>query len=329
MVWRLRYVIALLSVYPILQLAGALFFYKQFSAVPHIEAAPRLPNVRLLPRTVERAAVRSFLLRTATGPKDVVLIAGDSQFYGYFLAATDTVGRFLQEELGDAKVINASRIAASTRYPLSVLKNSVGAGITPRVLVFSVNPAVAGSSASEGTDPPALQLPMALLLARGTSELFVDLAKRAIRSKRWEFDMHNPKSTPPGDGSYQVAALKEDYYPGEMSPAAEADLRELLQWTAGRVDRVVMVASPHHYEPYLMPPYSYNWDTAGIIQKYLRICREFRHAICLDMSQAFGRDRFHDVIHLNRGAHEELAHRIASALRQAGHRSETAGGAIK
>lgn len=316
MLRRLRYVIAVLSVYPILQGAAALYLYWEFSKVPNLETAPRMPNVRLLSAATLPAAVRSFVSNTATGERDVVLLAGDSQFYGYFLAATDTVVRYLQEELRDTQVINASMIGAETRYPLIALKNTLAAGITPRVVVVAVNPSSAASRDMRETDPKFLPLPMALFFAHESGELLVDLAKKAIRAKRWEFDLHYAKSAPPGDGTYQVAALKPTYYRPELSAIAEANLRDFLQWSDGKVPKLILVASPHHYQPYLAPPYSYKWDTGPVMRKYISICREFAHVVCLDLASEFGRERFHDIIHLNKGGHQEMARRLAAEIRR-------------
>lgn len=315
----IRYLLALLAVYPLLQLISAAFFAIEFFAMPAGQTSLRLPNVRVLPPSVEHSALKSYFdeVKDLADGKPVVLIAGDSQMYGYFLSAPDTVGAFLEKELPGVSVVNASKVAADHVHSLNALKEAIAEGLRPNVLVVNVTAASYLQTArSNAVDERGVRLglPIALALDPKTSELFVDLVRRSLLSNRWMFDIHDRVSSPPGDGTYQLAALKADHFPSSLEPEAERDFRELLHWSAGKVKQVVIVASPHYYAPYLAPPYSYSWNTTPVVRRYMEICHEYPHAVCLDLSRRYGREDFHDVIHLTRDGHRKLAHEIAASL---------------
>ena len=316
---HLAYLAALLGMYVVLRIVAAGVFYVEFRAVPWLDLAPRMPNVRALPPEIRQAAVRSFLSEVADAAPDDrpwILVAGDSQLYGYFLPSTDTMPRFLQEELPGSRVVNASRISGGFSHARFVLHAAADLGKRPRALVVGANPAIA---AQRDQEPRSLggPLPLALFLTTEISERFVDLAWQKLHQGRWTLDLHDQVFSAPGDGTYQLAALEPHYYPKSTRPDVERQLRELLADAREGADHVVMIVHPHYYRPYLSAPYWYDWDTSQIAARYMAICSEFANAICLDLSRRFGTDRFHDVVHLNRQGHRELARIVADALRAA------------
>lgn len=318
---KARYLLVMALVYVAARVAAAAYVAHEIDSGPDMARWNRIANVRVLPEGAQEAALRSFLARAGAhharaGRPEAILVAGDSQLYGYFLAAPRTAAAFLAEELPRASVYNASRIAGSYAWTQWALEAALDEGLEPRILVLNVNPATRGGSGQRPAGPILSSSPfLSLLRANETLGIAGDAIRSRTRRGAPPFDPYDLRAVPPGDGTYGVIALQEDYYPRRL-PAYVADtFRSLLEYSRGKVELVVVFASPHHYAPYNEAPYRYGWDTSGIVRDSLAICRQFAHALCLDYSTAFGRELFHDVVHLNEEGNRRLAAMLAAAIR--------------
>lgn len=307
--------------YALARVAAALYLHAEIEPGPGLDRWNRIANVWAMPRGAHEAALRSFLARASqhharSGRKEVVLVAGDSQLYGYFLPAPGTVAAFLAGELPRASVYNASKLSGTYGWARRALQEAIDGGLSPRVLVVDANPATQEGS---GQEPGRWLRPQGLLASLLATDETLAIAADALRSRMRggppRLDLYDARQVPPGDGSYVVMGLRQDYYPRQWPPEVADSLRALLEDSRGKVDLLVVVASPHHYAPYNEAPYRYGWDTAPIVRESMALCAQYAHAACLDLSTAFGREYFHDVVHLNEAGHRRLAAEIAAAIR--------------
>lgn len=315
------YLLWIALAYFLARVGSAVFIYLQVEPGPPMPGWNRIANVWSLPRTAHESCLRTFAARAAedhrrTRREGAILVAGDSQFYGYFLPAQKTVASLLRDELPGMSVYNASKLSGTYSWTRLALAGALEEGLAPSVLVLNVNPAVQGSVPEErGLPLVSRHLLAALMETRETLGMAHDAFQAAVRSEVLPFDPYDLRAVPPGDGTYQVTALKKDYYPGKLPAQVAESLKALLEYSRGRVELVVVVASPHHYAPYNEAPYRYGWDTAPIVRESMALCAAYAHAVCLDESTAFGREYFHDVVHLNEAGHRRLAAKIAAAIR--------------
>lgn len=315
------YLLLMAAVYGAARVGAALFFFFAIEPGPALEGWNRMANAWTVPAESQAALLRSFLARAKedhdrSGRRDAVLVAGDSQFYGYYLPAPRTMAARLAEELPGTSVYNASRLSGSYAWSQAALESAIAEGLTPRVLVVNANPATLGDTGPAGGSVAfPRSLLASLLFADETWARAVEVFRARLRAAAPPFDPYDRRPVAPGDGTYQLTALARDYYPPAMPRFASQSLRALLDASRGKVELIVVVASPHHYAPYNEAPFRYGWDTAPSVREAMAICAEYAHAACLDLSTAFGRESFHDVVHLNEAGHRRLAAEIAAAIR--------------
>lgn len=316
--WSYLLVVAL--AYLVVRIVAAVFFVWVVHSGPGLDSWNRIANVWLFPEPTREALLDDFLSRAkedhkASGRRDVILVAGDSQLYGYYLPAPKTAAARLQALVPGASVYNASRLSGSYSWAYSALKSAIDSGLAPRVLVVNANPAIQGTGPIGDKGILSRWFMGSLVAADGTLGLFVEVLRGMGRKGAPPFDPYDELQVPPGDGSYLVASLGRDYYPAQLPRSVASGLESLLAHSRGKVDLVVVVASPHHYAPYNEAPFRYGWDTRPIVRESMAICARFAHAACLDLSQAYGREYFHDVVHLNEKGQRRLAAEIAEAIR--------------
>jgi len=315
------YILWIALAYVLARAGSAVFIYLQVEPGPAMPGWNRIANVWSLPRTAHESSLRTFAARAAEDHRrsrreGAILVAGDSQLYGYFLPAQKTAASFLRDELPGMSVYNASKLNGTYSWTRLAMANVLDEGLAPRALVLNVNPAIQGG-APEGRGLPLVSrhLLAALLETRETLGMVHDTFQSAVRSEVLPFDPYDLRAVPPGDGTYQLIALKKDYYPSKLPAQVAQSLRALLEFSRGTVELVVVLASPHYYAPYNEAPYRYGWDTGPVVREAMAICSEYAHAACLDLSTAFGRELFHDVVHLNEAGHRRLAAEVAAVIR--------------
>jgi len=306
--------------YVAVRIVAAAHFAWEVRSGPGPDSWNRIVNVRSFPERTQEALLEDFLVRArgdhgASGRRDVILVAGDSQLYGYYLPAPKTAAALLRAEVPGASVYNASRLSGSYSWSRAALERAIDNGLAPRVLVVNANPAMQIAPPVAGEAALSRHLLASLVLANETLGMFVDVLRGWGRKDAPPFDPYDKLQVPPGDGSYRVAALARDYYPSRLPAGVAEGLQSLLEHSRGKVELVVVVASPHHYAPYNEAPFRYGWDTGPVVRESMAICSRFANAACLDLSGAFGREYFHDVVHLNEAGQRLLAARIAAAIR--------------
>lgn len=314
------YLLVIALMYVAVRIVAALFLAWEIRSGPGLDTWNRIVNVRVFPERTQEALLDEFLARAredhdASGRRSAILVAGDSQLFGYYLPAPKTVAALMQAGMPDASVYNASRLSGTYSWSQAALRTAIDNGLAPRVLVVNANPAIQMSGPVDGAGMLSRQFPVSLVLANETLGAFVDVLRGWARKGAPPFDPYDQRPVPPGDGSYHVASLGRDYYPVRLPEGVAGGLRSLLAYSRDKVELVVVVASPHHYSPYNEAPYRYGWDTAPIVRELMAICSQFAHAACLDRSTAYGREYFHDVIHLNEAGHRRLAKEIAAVIR--------------
>jgi hypothetical protein len=300
-------------------IASALYFGSLLRELD-VREWKRLPNVRAVPQAVEVAVVRHFAREAAadhaaSGRRQRVLMIGDSQLFGYFHPAGNVVSAHLGRLLPEASVYNMAKVGASAGWLDATLRHALAEGLRPDVLVINANPGTNSDLDSSQREWASRSPEFAFLVCGECTRT----AAKLLRDK-WEGTFRQPDlldrhNVPPGDGSFQMAQVRKNYYRAEHAALLSAGIVRVLARAQREGIRAVVYVSPHWYAPYNQPPYSYGWDTEPLLRRVLDDCRKFDHAICLDPTPAFARGHFHDLIHLNPQAHEALAAMLAPHVR--------------
>jgi len=300
-----RYLLVFAGVYPVLRLlACAAVFW----ICGQVEQGPgrRVPDLRVLPSQAQHAALR-FYLRQANEQGDgkgLIVVSGDSQVYGHSVAAAETFAAVVGKERPESTVINVAKLGASYAWVRQAVEAAREEGIALDTLIFNANP-LNHSVAPHTTQHVPENFFASLLLSQATMAAFFTIFGS-------DFFFRRPAG--PAAGTFQLVNLPDRYFAARLSPETEAEFRSVLDLSAHSVRRVVVVLSPHFYEPYNREPYAYGWDTTAVVRRYREICESYRHALCLDVSTEFAQGYFVDAVHLNREGHRVLGRRIACAM---------------
>lgn len=300
-----QYLLVFACVYPALRLLACTAV---FLICGQIEQGPgrRVPDLRALPSETQHAALR-FYLRQASdqaGGKGLIVVSGDSQVYGHSVAAVETFAAVVGKERPESTVINVAKLGASYAWVRQAIEAAREEGIVLDTLIFNAAP-LNDVVAPEVPQYAPESLFTSLLLSHRTTAAFFTI----IGS---DFFFRHPAG--PAAGAFQLVNLPGGYFAARLRPETEAEFRSVLDTSARSVRRVVVILSPHFYEPYNRAPYAYGWDTTPVVRRYREICESYRHALCLDVSTEFGQGYFVDALHLNREGHRVLGGRIAAAM---------------
>jgi hypothetical protein len=293
-------------------LAGYCSLILQFQDV---ETKNRLVNLRILPKHGVLDAIDIYCSRLQANENNVIFL-GDSQTYGYSRPPQDTCAAILQQmpAVRDASlsVHNLAIIDGRFRDSLQILKAFEHSGRKAACILLSTNPTHFVKA------PPLMP----------DAEFYVPLKfsgysvfSSLIFARENVFDLtgvswRNMRKFHPVDLFDDLLKSSETFvlsdvgraYCTDLDPRSVLpDLVDLINLSRKNADRVIFYTQPRYYADYLKPPYDYGWNPKPVDDAVLAAARELNCDVALDLSDAFPRDHFSDLIHLNQRGHEALA----------------------
>lgn len=273
----------------------------------------RLVNIHILPSEAVVPAIETTCIRLDIGPRTVIQL-GDSQAYGYTRPPQETCAGMLNKrlELKNAGFTTANLAIIDGRFrdSIQILKAIDRLGRKAGCILLSSNP-----THFVKTTPiaPGRMFHVPLLPSR--SSIFTSL----IVSNVFEspaFSWSNFRKGRPIDLFDKLPRPQEAFVMSEVGQPYCANLDpnqslpdfiDLVCLAKKSASRVIFYTQPRFYADYLKPPYDYGWQPRPVDEAVLKAARENGCDVVLDLADAFPRDHFSDLIHLNHKGHQALA----------------------
>jgi len=293
-------------------LAGYCSFALRFQDV---ETKNRLANLRILPKDGVLAAIETYCSRISADRNNVVFL-GDSQTYGYGSPPQDTCAATLQQmpsvQNAGFSVHNLAIINGRHRDSIQILKALERSSQKAACILLSTNP-------THFIKAPMLKPDMEFYVPLKISGYSV--FSSLIFTRENVFDLtgaswRNTRKFHPVDLFDDLIQSSESFVMSDVGKAYCADLDpqsvlpdlvDLIKLAKKSAGRVIFYTQPRYYADYLKPPYDYGWNPQPVDATLLATARELKCDVVLDLSDAFPRDCFSDLIHLNRRGHTALA----------------------
>lgn len=310
----LLFILASLGVYLILRvaLAGYCSLILQFQDV---ETKNRLVNLRILSKHGVRDAIEIYCSRIPTNSGNVIFL-GDSQTYGFNRPPQDTCPALLQElpavRNAGFSVHNLAIINGRLRDSIQILHILENSGRKAACILISTNPTHFINGAPLTSDAE-FYVPLkssgysvfsSLIFTR---ENVFDLTGVSWRNMRKLHPVDLFDDLLKSSESFVISDVGSAYCADLDPQSVMPDLIALMQLAKKSSSKVIFYTQPRYYADYLKPPHDYGWNPKPVDEAVLAAAREQKCDVVLDLGDAFPRDHFSDLIHLNQRGHEALA----------------------
>lgn len=280
-----------------------------------VETKNRLANLRILPTDGVLDVIDTYCSNIRSDRSNVLFFV-DSQTYGYSLPPQDTCASILQRmpEVREAiySVHNLAIIDGRFRDSIQILKALECSGKKTACILLSTNPTHFVKRPPLSTDDEYYVPLKASGHSIFSSLIFTREDVFALTAASWR----NTRKFHPvdlfddlliGPENFAFAEVGRSYCADLDPQSVLPDLVDLIKLAKKNAGRVIFYTQPRHYADYLKPPYDYGWNPKPVDDAVLATARELKCDVVLDLSDAFPRDFFIDLIHLNRRGHEALA----------------------
>jgi lysophospholipase L1-like esterase len=288
-----------------------------------LQTSNRLFNIHILPKSGLMAGVEILASKAASQPGNIIFL-GDSQTYGYSRPPQATSAYLLQQEprirQAEKQVINMAIVNGRFRDSILVLQALKNARATVDAVILSTNPTHFSRQPPPRPDAatclprsgPSQSVFASLLLATRFNVFdLTQVSWKNIRALR-PVDLFEEAFVP--SDTFAVAQVGPDYC-ADLDPATVMpDLVELIRLARKLARRVILFTQPRHYADYYQPPFNYTWNPRVVDDAVLATARAEGVHVVLDLADAFPRDHFSDLIHLNKLGHQAVAQRLLPHL---------------
>jgi hypothetical protein len=301
-----RYLLLVLAVVCLLQMALALVYWKVLQPVLHWPK-DRVVDVGRFPALLRRPLLDAYIANTVSKEtRPLVLVLGDSEAYGAFADERSIFAHLLSQHLTTVGTFDVSFKGAHLADIEKVIDSMERHRVRPEFIILEVDFAnFRKPENSDSADPDVLlsvRVPIGLAVAMAT-----------FSSVRSAYDFSQQPADVEGESeSFNYMALPKDVFPLDPSPAYDAALKRLLVRAKVRSKNVVAYIPPYAVDAFGY--YGFDEPTfRKLVDYYLGVCRE-SGARCLDLSGALPLSNFLDIIHLNKRGHGYLAGRLEQEI---------------
>jgi hypothetical protein len=280
-----------------------------------VETKNRLANIRILPKDGVLAAIETYCSRISADRNNVIFL-GDSQTYGFNRPPLDTCAAALQQmplvRNAGFSVHNLAIINGRHRDSIQILKALEGSCQKAACILLSTNPthfikAPMLKPDAEFYVPLKISDRSVFSSLIFTRENVFDLTGLSWRNTRKLHPVDLFDDLINSSESFVISEVGKTYCANLDPQSALPDLIDLIKFAKKNADRVIFYTQPRYYADYLKPPYEYDWNPQPVDEAVLATARVLKCDVVLDLSDAFPRDCFSDLIHLNRRGHTALA----------------------
>ncbi len=275
----------------------------------------RLANIHLLPQDAAMTVIETFCTKMPDGGNNVLLL-GDSQAYGHGRPTALSYASILNKspEVNESgfNVFNLAIINGTFRDSMHEINVLQRCGRKVTTFILGANPThfIKHPKTTEKDEycihPSVTQRSVLRSLLLTHVNVF-DVTGFSWRNTRklHPVDLFGDNNRPRED--FDLLNVGNTYCANLDSQSSLPDLVALIQLAKKNAERVVFYTQPRAYGDYLSPPYNYDWRPEEVDKVVLSKARELGCNVVLDLADAFPRDHFRDLIHLNQRGHEALA----------------------
>lgn len=280
-----------------------------------VETKNRLANIRILPKDGVLAAIETYCSRISADRNNVIFL-GDSQTYGFNRPPQETCAAILQQmpSVRDAgfSVHNLAIINGHHRDSIQILKALERSRRKVACILLNANPthfikAPMLKPDAEFYVPLEISGHSIFSSLIFTRENVFDLTGASWRNTRKLHPVDLFDDLLMGPENFAIAEVGRGYCADLDPQSALPDLVDLIKLAKKNAGRVIFYTQPRYYADYLKPPHDYGWNPKPVDDAVLATARELKCDVVLDLSEAFPREFFSDLIHLNRRGHTALA----------------------